>query len=564
MGFVGRSRAEHESLVMDRLRANLRAAGIPATEQDLERLEADGYIERVVDTREILAAAEAGGVPDFLAAWGDASAAGEASSREDAPLRGSTATPALPPSAALVSDGAFPDSLAAAAALIRAGEISPVELTERALDRISERDAELNLFQCVLADRAMDAARRAEREIAQGQYRGPLHGVPIAAKDLLEMRGTVTTAGSKVRADAASSIDAAVIERLDEAGAVIVGKTRLSEFAYWPGSTNPHYGPTRNPHDLERDTGGSSSGSAAAVASGCVFAALGTDTGGSIRIPAALCGVVGHKPTFGRVSLHGCVPLAWSLDHIGPLTRTAEDAALVLEALAGYDDRDPRSRPGAEFHASADATGDAGLEGLRVGTIVTDGSDQDLGSDEAIAAWRASNRALADRGATLEEIDLSDMHVLWRVSALMLGVEASAAHAGGLRAHYETYGRFCRGRLIGAFAYGFEDMLRAQRVRRAIRERWTGLWNRVDVISSPCQPDVAPALGVAASTRFTNPFNALGWPAVSVPFGTGRGDHRDGRKGTLPLGTQIAGKPGDDAGVLRVAAAMGAAGREQD
>ena len=548
MGFIGGSREEHEGLVMDRLRANLRAAGIPTSEEDLERIEADGYIERVVDTREILAAAAAGGEPDFLAAWGESSPGGQTPASEQG-----GAAPERRGSSRAVDD-AFPETIAGAAALIRRGEVSPVELTERALERITTHDGEFNLFQIVLAGRAMDAARRAEQEIRKGEYRGPLHGVPIAAKDLLEMRGTVTTAGSRVRAEAESSVDAAAVELLDAAGAVIVGKTRLSEFAYWPGSTNPHYGPTRNPRDPEHDAGGSSSGSAAAVVSGCAYGALGTDTGGSIRIPAALCGLVGHKPTFGRVSLYGCVPLAWSLDHLGPLTHTAEDAALMLEVLAGPDARDPRTRAGSAFRSADFAEGAKDLSGLRVGVMTSDGSGQDLGSGEAESAWHASNRALTDRGARLEAVDLTDMHVLWRVSALMLGVEASAYHAAGLRAHYDMYGRFCRGRLVGAFAYGADDMLRAQQVRRTIRRKWDRLWDKVDVISTPSQPDVAPALGVAASTRFTNPFNALGWPAVSVPFGQG--------KGGLPLGTQIVGRPWDDGGVLRVAAAIGDANRK--
>jgi Asp-tRNA(Asn)/Glu-tRNA(Gln) amidotransferase A subunit family amidase len=543
LGFVGGSRAEHEGLVMDRLRANLRAAGIPVSEGDLERLEADGYIERVVDTREILAAAVSGGEPDFLAAWGESNPGKTASAQEQ-----EGAAPERSESSGAGDDG-LPETIASAAELIRLGELSPVELTERALERIATHDGELNLFQTVLADRAMEAARRAEQEIRKGEYRGPLHGVPIAAKDLLEMRGTVTTAGSKVRAEAESSVDAAVVELLDAAGAVIVGKTRLSEFAYWPGSTNPHYGPTRNPHDREHDAGGSSSGSAAAVVSGCAYGALGTDTGGSIRIPAALCGLVGLKPTFGRVSLYGCVPLAWSLDHLGPLTHTAEDAALMLEVLAGFDARDPRTRAGSGFRSVDVAKGAKDLSGLRVGVMTADGSGQELGSGETVAAWHASNRALADRGARLEEVDLSEMHVLWRVASLMLGVEASAYHASSLRTNYDMYGRFCRGRLVGAFAYGADDMLRAQRVRRTIRLKWDRLWDGVDVISTPSQPDVAPALGVAASTRFTNPFNALGWPAVTVPFGQG--------KGGLPLGTQIVGRPWDDGGVLRAAAAIG-------
>jgi aspartyl-tRNA(Asn)/glutamyl-tRNA(Gln) amidotransferase subunit A len=453
----------------------------------------------------------------------------------------------------------MPATLEEAANALRRGALSPVELVRAALDRIADQDASLNLFQVVLAERATEAARRAEEEIRRGDWRGPLHGVPVAAKDLFDMVGTETTAGSKVRAGARSEEDAAAVARLEAAGAIIVGKTRLSEFAYWPGSTNPHYGATRNPRHPEHDTGGSSSGSAAAVASGCVYAALGTDTGGSIRIPAALCGVFGHKPTFGRASLHGCVPLAWSLDHVGPLTRTVEDAALVMEVLCGPDSRDPRTRLGTEFrspfHVGGSGDGPGGgsgtppLHGIRVGVLTTDGGDPELGSPDAVAAWRHSTRALEDLGAEAVEIDLPDMHVLWRVSALTLAVEAATYHAGNLRTRYEDYGRFCRGRLLGAFAYGFEDLLKAQRVLRRIRQRWDRSWERIDVLSTPCQPTVAPALGVAASTRFTNPFNALGWPALSVPFGRG-GD------GVLPLGTQLAGRPWDDERVMAVAAAL--------
>jgi Asp-tRNA(Asn)/Glu-tRNA(Gln) amidotransferase A subunit family amidase len=551
----GESRAEHEARVMDRLRTNLRAAGIPASEEDLERIEADGYVERVAEAREILAAAEMSGLPDFLAGWGPPPGAAPyggtgAEGVAEAGRRTREGSAHAPEPG---DDDGIPHRLADVAELLRRGEISPVELAERALERVSTHDAELNLFQLVLADRAMDAARRAEEEIRRGDHRGPLHGVPVAVKDLFQMRDTVTTAGSIIHVEGSTDTDAAAVERLQEAGAVIVGKTRLSEFAYWPGSTNPHYGSTRNPVDPEHDAGGSSSGSAAAVATGCVYAALGTDTGGSVRIPAALCGVVGHKPTFGRASLAGCVPLAWSLDHVGPLTRSVEDASLVLEVLAGHDPQDARTRAGSDYRTPdairrAASAGGADLAGVRVGVMAADGSGQELGSGEALAAWHASNERLRERGATLVDVDLSDMHVLWRVASLTLAVEAAAYHARSLRRHYDRYGRFCRGRLVGAFAYGFDDMLRAQRVRARLRERWSRLWDRCDVLSTPSQPDVAPLLGVAASTRYTNPFNALGWPAVSVPYGAG--------KGGLPLGTQIAGKPWDDGTVLRVAAAL--------
>ena len=577
---------------MDRLRMGLKAVGVPATDEDLERLEADGYLERVADTREILAVADAGGLPDYLALWdvgGGDEEIGRSARDDGPPLRqqrpdgydgydgyddrdgrdgrdGHAGADGHDDRAdqGRTHDrehGGLPTGIADVAYILRTGRVSPVELTQRALAGIEARDADLNLFQTVLAERAMDAARTAEQEIRRGEYRGPLHGVPVAVKDLLEMIGTVTTAGSKVRANDQSTVNAAAIERLEAAGAVILGKTRLSEFAYWPGSTNPHYGPTRNPRASTRDAGGSSSGSAAAVADGIGYGALGTDTGGSIRIPAALCGVVGLKPTFGRVSLFGCVPLAWSLDHLGPITRSVQDSALMLEALAGYDARDARTRRGAEFSARSVEPVPKGTElkvrghvtGLRVGVLRRDGSNEPLGTGRTITAWRASNEALERAGATLVEIDLDEMHLLWRVSALMLATEAAAYHVSTLRSRYEDYGRFCRGRLLGAFAYGFEDMLRAQRVRRRIRMKWDRLFETIDVLSTPCQPDVAPALGVAASTRYTNPFNSLGWPAISVPFGSGP----EG----LPLGTQLIAGPWNEALLLRAARALEDAGR---
>jgi aspartyl-tRNA(Asn)/glutamyl-tRNA(Gln) amidotransferase subunit A len=431
-------------------------------------------------------------------------------------------------------------------ARLRDGDVSPVELTERSLERIEARDPELNAFQLVLAEQALAEARQAETEIASGRYRGPLHGVPVAAKDLLTMEGTVTTAGSKVLAENVTDFDAAGVERLRAAGAIIVGKTRLSEFAYWPGSTNPHYGPTKNPHDVTRDTGGSSSGSGAAVADGIVYAALGSDTGGSIRIPATLCGVVGLKPTFGRVSLFGCAPLAWSLDHLGPLTRSVEDAALMLSVLAGPDARDTRTRLGSEF--ALDDESNRGARGLRVGVITTDGSPDGLGSEAVLPQWEASNRALVDAGATLVEVDLPEMAALWHASFLTLGVEATTLHAPWLRASYSDYGEFCGSRLLAAFAYSAQDFVQAQRLTRIVRQKWDAVFEKIDVLSTPSQPDVAPPLGVGASTRFTNPFNALGWPAISVPYGS----DPDG----LPTATQLVAKPWDEATLFRAALAL--------
>lgn len=551
-------------LAVEGLRANLRAAGIPAREEDIERVVEEGIADRAVAFRALLAATGDDCIPDSLSGWSlagsgaDGEGRGAAGAAAGQPrTAGSTQVAAPSPSAARArpEPAPRPSTIAELAPLVRGGAVSPVELTEQALARIEEDDGRANAFQLVLAEKALAAARRAEDEVARGDWRGPLHGIPVAVKDLLAMKDTVTTSGSKVLADHVTDHDAAAVERLRAAGAVVVGKTRLSEFAYWPGSTNPHYGPTPNPRDPTRDAGGSSSGSAAAVARGMVYAALGTDTGGSIRIPAALCGVVGLKPTFGRASLHGCAPLAWSLDHVGPLARSVEDAALVLAAIAGPDPRDPRTRPAPRFAVAGlpgDPPGGTGrlhpdLPGVRVGV------PRDLHlvaplQDAVLRSWARANRALEQAGATLVEVDLDEIHMLRQVAVLTLGVEAAAHHAPLLRAHYDDYGEFCRGRLVAAFTFSAQDFLGAQRLRQWIRMRWDAACRHVDILSLPCQPGVAPLLDMPASTDLTNLFNALGWPAISVPCGAGE-------KG-LPLAVQLAAKPWDEATLLRAARAI--------
>lgn len=511
--------------VIDQLRGNLCAAGIQAAEADIQGIVEKGFLSRLADIERVIAQGPIDVVPDYLADW-------SAAADEPAPPN---------PMDAAIQRHASP--IATIASQLRARQISPVELTEQTLARIAERDPELNAFQLVLGERARAAAQRAEQELAAGEYRGPLHGVPVAVKDLLAISGTPTTAGSKILAENITYFDAAAVERLEAAGAVIVGKTRLSEFAYSPGSNNAHYGPTRNPRHPERDTGGSSSGSAAAVGAELVYAAIGSDTGGSIRIPAALCGVVGLKPTFGRISLHGVLPLAWSLDHLGPLTRSVADAALVLDALAGHDARDPRTRQSVRPPTPADL--DAGVRGLRIGVLGDDGSGGRLGSDAAIAAWRQGLAALEQAGAELVHIDLPELEPLRLLNSAILAMEASAYHHPNLRARLGDYGEFPRQRLLAAFAYDPRAFVRAQQARAALRRRCDTIFERIDLLSTPAQPDVAPPLGSLGSLAFTAPFNILGWPAISVPAGMGAE--------SLPFGLQLVGKPWDEATVLRAA-----------
>ena len=527
----------------DRLRTNLRAADIPAPDADVERLLGDGSLSRMGEYLLALRGVGEDAEPDYLGRppatsdRGSPSIAGSAGpSRSRQPQQGPGRRDGLP------------DTIAGVAPLLRDGAVSPVELVDSALARIADRDGELNAFQLVLEERARAAARASEAEIGRGGWRGPLHGVPVAVKDLFDVAGAVTTAGGTRAAWSTSTVDAAAVAFLAQAGAIVVGKTRLPEYAFWPGSTNPHYGPTANPRDTSRDAGGSSSGSAAAVADGMVYAALGSDTGGSIRIPAALCGVVGLKPTYGRVSLEGCMPLAWSLDHAGPLTRSVADAALALEALLGDGMPASAGLGGTRVGSTTEAEAPEGAAGLRVGVLGDDGTGRALATDDALEQWHASLRALESAGATLVEVDLPEMATLRAVNFLILSVEAAAYHAPALRARYDDYGEPCRGRLLAGFAYDATDFVQAQRFRRQVRRLWSPLFARMDVLSTPSQPDVAPQLGEMASVKFTSPFNALGWPAVSVPFGSGEGG--------LPLATQLVALEGRESIVLRAAGAL--------
>lgn len=522
------------SLLLTRLRDNLRAAAIPATDADIEGIIEKGFLSRLLAFEQLVEQTPSDSVPDYLVSWGAADPPDAAS---DAPARPSH----------VVTSPARDTTIEHVAAALRQRQVSPVELVEQALARIARRDAALNVFQLLRAEQARAAARRAEAEIVAGQYRGPLHGIPVAVKDLMAMAGTPTTAGSKILADNVTTFDASAVVRLEAAGAIIIGKTRMSEFAYSPGSNNGHYGPTRNPWNLSCDSGGSSSGSAVAVADGMVYAALGSDTGGSIRIPATHCGVIGLKPTFGRISLHGVFPLSWSLDHLGPLTRSVADAALLLGLLAGYDPLDPRTRRGVPAPDGGPAL-DSGVAGLRIGVLRDDGSGAPLASAEVLAAWRAGLKALEQQGAHLVEVDVPDLEVLRLLNGAILAMEATALHQANLRTRLDEFGTFMRQRILAGFAYGPGTFARAQQTRALARQRCDALFTRIDLLSTPPQPAAAPLLDVPSPTVFTGPFNCLGWPAITVPTGLSATG--------VPLAIQLVGKPWDEARLLRAAYAV--------
>jgi aspartyl-tRNA(Asn)/glutamyl-tRNA(Gln) amidotransferase subunit A len=445
-------------------------------------------------------------------------------------------------------------SIAELARLIVSMEVSPVEVVRAHLDRIEELDRKLKAFITVSRDEALAAAKAAEAAVMNGRTLGPLHGIPIGLKDLYATKGVRTTGGSKVLADWVPEQDATVVTRLTGAGGIIVGKLNMHEFAYGPEGTNIHYGHPWNPWDpkTHRIAGGSSSGSGVAVAAALCVGALGSDTGGSIRIPAALCGITGLKPTYGRVSRAGVLPLAWSLDHVGPMTRSAADAALMLTALAGYDPRDPTSSALPVPDYSAALTGQ--VKGLRVGLLrVTFLEDADPAVRGAV---EEGAKTLEGLGAQVDEVEiLSAMHAAG-ASFAIISPEALTYHEEWMKSRAQDYGSDVRDRLrVGAFVSATQ-YLRAQQVRALIRNEVDGLLATRDVLIAPTTPVAATPVGQNEVTlngqvqdlrgsliRFTRIFNLTGHPVASVPCGfTPEG---------LPIGMQIIGRPFDEATVLR-------------
>jgi aspartyl-tRNA(Asn)/glutamyl-tRNA(Gln) amidotransferase subunit A len=438
-----------------------------------------------------------------------------------------------------------------AAALVRDRRVSPVELTEACLARIEAVEPRLNAFVTVTADVARAQAREATAEIAAGRYRGPLHGIPVAVKDLFATRGIRTTAGSRMLADWTPAEDATVVRKLRDAGAVLLGKLGLHEFAYGVSSVNPHFGDVHNPWDTTKIPGGSSGGSAVAVAASEAYAALGSDTGGSIRIPASLCGCVGLKPTFGRASLAGAVPLAWSLDHPGPLARTVRDVAVATAAIAGYDPRDPISADRAvpDFLDGIDA----GPRNLRIGVPTDHVWDQ---CDPAIAAAvRAAIDALARAGAEIRQIRWTRAAEYANAASAVLGVEARAYHEGAFPGRAAEYGPLVRARLA---SQGDVDAETYARSMKLLLEARAGAADRdldgVDVMAMPTVPSRAWTIEEAKEiprpsewTRITRIFDLTGQPAISVPCGI----DPDG----IPIGMQFAARMWDEGAALRAARA---------
>jgi len=448
--------------------------------------------------------------------------------------------------------------LQAAAVLIHSRRASSVDLVRACLDRITRHDRELGAFITLTADSALDEAKRADAELANGVDRGPLHGIPIALKDLYDTAGLRTTGGSRIFGDRVPERDSAVVEKLRAAGTVFLGKLNLHEWALGVTNQNPHFGPASNPWDTSRIPGGSSGGSAIAVASGFCYFSPGSDTGGSIRIPASLCGVAGLKPTYGRVSLRGVIPLAWTLDHCGPIARTVGDLALALNVMAGHDPLDPSSPDMPTDDYATDI--EDGVKDVRV--VVPTNHFFDEVDPEVDAAVREGARVLSSLGATVTEMAMPRVDLLEAQRAILL-TDAAAYHREHLRERAADIGADVLTRLRTGQTFTGMDYAQARRDRDELRREWIALLREHDIILSPTTLIAAPprdvqdaVVAAARLTANTAPFNLTGLPAISVPCGfTQTG---------LPIGLQLAAGPWRERLLLRVARAYEAATQWHD
>ncbi len=442
-------------------------------------------------------------------------------------------------------------TIAEASARIEARTLSPVELTDAYLARVKRLDGTLNSHLLVLEEQAREDAKQAEAEIAAGRWKGPLHGIPIGLKDIYNTAGIRTTGHSALLRDNLPTEDAFTVTLLREAGAVITGKLATWEFAIGGSSFDLPWPPARNPWDVSLDPSGSSSGSAAAVAAGLCMAAMGSDTGGSIRGPAAWCGIAGHKPTYGYVSRRGILPLSFSFDHAGPMCWTSEDCALMMQVLARHDPMDPGSAsvPAVDFTAGFGR----GLKGLRVG-VVRHFFEQDLLTDpETIAALETSVAVLRDMGAIVGDVTMSPFGTYADCGSLISRTEAYAIHQHWLRTSPELYGAFGRHRLMaGAFVLA-ADYINAQRERSRLVAEIAETMTSVDVVifptaRCPARPIGEDSMASGFQPFFNRAFNVTGGPALSICNGFSQTG--------LPLALQIGGRPFEDALVLKVGDAL--------
>jgi aspartyl-tRNA(Asn)/glutamyl-tRNA(Gln) amidotransferase subunit A len=445
-------------------------------------------------------------------------------------------------------------SLTEAADAIAAGKVSSRELTEECLGRIERHAKRLNCFIRLEGEAALKAAEAADKARARGENLGKLHGVPLAHKDMYYRAGKVSTCGSKILKDRPAPTTATALRRIDEAGALDLGTLNMAEFAFGPTGHNYHFGHCRNPWNTDCVTGGSSSGSGSSVAARLVFGALGSDTGGSIRMPASFCGLAGIKPTWGRVSRHGAMPLSFSLDTVGPLTRRVKDSARILGLIAGADPNDPTAsaEPVPDYEAECGRS----VKGLRIG--VSKGYFERGVSAEVGSAVAAAVQRLKELGGEVVEVTLPDMDEISALMQAIIGAEAAAYHAKWLRTRPDDYSPQVRGRLEGGFGIGAVHYLEALRVRGEVTARFVEtVFSRCDALATPTLPMAAAKIAetdvgggpdmlrvLGGFTIFTRPGNYLGLPALSIPCGF------DG--GGMPIGLQLMGRPFDEATLFRL------------
>ena len=424
--------------------------------------------------------------------------------------------------------------------LIKSKEINASDLAAACYRQIDRLNPMLNAFITVIP--------QDDEEVLDNRHMALLQGIPIAVKDLYNTKGIRTTGGSKFFADYVPSEDAFVVDKIKKAGAHIIGKTNTHEIALGVTNNNPHFGACRNPWDIAHTPGGSSGGSAVAVATGMALAAIGTDTGGSIRIPASLCGVVGLKPTYGRISLRGILPLSWNLDHAGPITKRVEDAAIMLQVMGGYDPEDPASfktLPGDFSSHMRDSIRDRKVA-LAIGTFI-----EEVTQPEVLAAVRTAADVLSEQGAIIEEVNVDFLREGALANALMTQADGAAFHRERLKEHPDWFGADVRQRLETGAGFTSSEYALARRTQAEVRRRCDILFEEYDVLILPTTPIVAPILEgenaverARLLTRLTAPFNVTGLPSISVPCGFSS----EG----LPIGLQIASRAWNESGVLRI------------
>ena len=440
-------------------------------------------------------------------------------------------------------------TIAEAAELIRKHALSPVELTQAFLHRIESMDGQLHAYNTVTAELALKEAGAAETAIMRGDYRGPLHGIPIAVKDLCATRGVLTTASSRVLLNWVPDEDATVVARLKGAGAFLLGKLAMHQFAFGGPNFKGSFPVARNPWNQDHIPFGSSSGSGTAVAAGMCMGSLGSDTGGSIRGPASGCGILGLKPTYGRVSLRGVIPLSWSMDSCGPMTWTVQDAALMLQAIAGYDPEDRISSKAPVPNYSSPFRED--VKGLVLGIPRQHFFDPDTVDPEVLAGVENAVEVLRELGAKTKPVDLPDIAHVNSVWDCIVAAEAYAYHEANIKSQPENYDGMVLERIRGGAFYSAADYIQAQRLRTLVQRDFANLMLQVDALAAPTTPqpatrvDQITPLTRQLSSYCTKVFSVTGMPALSICCGfTSNG---------LPIGLQIAGRPFDELTVLRIA-----------